>query len=119
MFQTLGLISLGILVGLFSGFFGIGGGIVMIPALMYLMHMDPRVVVGTSLAVIMPTALFGTITHSAHGNVDLRVAFLLATGAALGSVLGASLVTWVPEKLLQRLLGAVFLLVAARLLGGR
>lgn len=110
---------IGLFGGVASGLFGIGGGVVMVPAMTMLMGMDVKQAVGTSLAVIIPTALTGVIKHSGHGQVDWRAVFMLAPTAIIGSYCGAWLTTLLSAENLKRAFGIVLLLVGARLLIGK
>jgi len=107
---------IGIVSGVVSGLFGVGGGVVMVPAMVFLLSMDIKRAVGTSLAVIIPTALIGSYRHFTQGNVDLRTALSLAPTAMAGGYLGAWLTTVIPADNLKRGFGAFLLLVGVKLL---
>lgn len=105
----------GMVSGLTSGLFGVGGGLVMVPAMTLLMGMDIKRAIGTSLAVIIPTAIIGSYKHFTHGNVDWRTAAMLVPTAIIGSYLGAHLTTLVPSGGLKRAFGAFIIVVGLRL----
>jgi hypothetical protein len=113
-FLIAGLI--GLVSGITSGLFGVGGGIVMVPAMMFFMGMDIKAAVGTSLAVIIPTAIAGSYKHYVQGNVRWVTALALAPTAIVGSVLGAHLTRIIPAGDLKRAFGAFLVLVGLRLL---
>ena len=113
-FLTAGLI--GLVSGIASGLFGVGGGIVMVPAMMFFMNVPIKTAVGTSLAVIIPTALMGTYKHFLQGNVDFRIALSLAPMAILGGFGGAWLTTIISADNLKRAFGGFLVLVGMRLL---
>ena len=113
-FLTAGLI--GLVSGIASGLFGVGGGIVMVPAMMFFMNVPIKTAVGTSLAVIIPTALMGTYKHFSQGNVDFRIALSLAPMAILGGFGGAWLTTIISADNLKRAFGGFLVLVGMRLL---
>jgi len=77
--------------GIFSGFLGGGAGYVRMPALVYLLGVPTHVAVGTDLFEIIISAGYGTITHSIKGNVDIIVALVMHTGAAVGAQIGVML----------------------------
>ncbi len=106
---------IGLISGITSGLFGVGGGIVMVPAMMFFMKLDIKMAIGTSLAVIIPTAIMGTYKHAGSGNVDWRVAFSLAPTAILGSYGGAWLTKTIPSADLKRIFGGFLVLVGLRL----
>jgi len=107
---------IGLVGGVTSGLFGVGGGVVMVPALMFFLKMDIKMAVGSSLAVIIPTALSGTLKHHAQGNVDWRAAASLIPMAIIGGYLGALLVTHISSDNLKRGFGGFLVLVGAKLL---
>jgi len=110
---------IGLLGGISSGLFGVGGGIVMVPAMVLLLTppiRDVKQAIGTSLVVIIPTALMGSFKHFQQGNVDWRTAIALAPLAIAGSYLGAWLTTQVSAGNLKRAFGGFLILVGARLL---
>ena len=110
---------IGIFGGVASGLFGVGGGIIMVPAMVYLLKMDIKLAVGTSLAVIIPTAASGVFKHFQLGNVDWRVALSLAPTAICGSYLGAWLTRDISSGNLKRAFGGFLVLVGIKLLLGK
>jgi len=81
---------IGALAGVASGLFGVGGGIVLVPALIYWSGFTQHMATGTSLAVLLPPiGLAATIEYWRHGNVDIRAALLLAAGVFTGAYVGA------------------------------
>ena len=110
---------IGLVSGIASGLFGVGGGIVMVPAMLFLLSppiRDIKQAVGTSLVVIIPTALMGSFKHFQQGNVDWRTALSLAPLAIAGSYLGAWLTTHIAADNLKRAFGGFIILVGAKLL---
>ena len=85
------LIIIGVCAGIISGLLGLGGGVFLVPALLLFLDMSIHKAIGISLAVIVPTALSGALKHYHLGNVDLRVAALVAVGGIVGGFLGAIL----------------------------
>lgn len=77
--------------GVFSGFLGGGAGYIRMPALVYLLGVPTHVAVGTDLFEIIISAGYGTVTHALKGNVDILIALVMHTGAAIGAQLGATL----------------------------
>ena len=105
--------------GVASGLFGVGGGIVMVPAMIFLLAQDPKVAVGTSLAVIVPTALVGSFRHATFDNVDWRIVMMLVPTALIGGWIGPQIAEAISGLALKRAFGCVLLLVAAKLLIGK
>jgi uncharacterized protein len=109
----------GLIGGVTSGLFGVGGGVVMVPAMLLLLSppiRDIKEAIGTSLLVIVPTALMGTWKHAQHGNVDWRMALALVPTAIAGGYLGAYCTTLIHADNLKKAFGGFLILVGARLL---
>ena len=111
--------AIGVAAGFIAGLLGIGGGIVIVPAMVLLLGYDQHVAQGTSLVVIIPAALTGSITHYRSGRVSLRDAGLLAAGGILGAMLGSVLALSFDDALLRRLFAILLLVVAAQIVRGR
>ena len=77
--------------GVFSGFLGGGAGYIRMPSLVYLLGVPTHVAVGTDLFEIIISASYGTLTHALKGNVDIMIALVMHTGAAIGAQIGATL----------------------------
>lgn len=103
--------------GLLAGCLGVGGGFVRMPALIYLLGIPTHVAVGTDLFEIVFSAGFGTLTHALKGNVDILMALVMQTGAAVGARIGAQATRYVSGPRLRLafaflpLLGAVMLIL--------
>jgi len=94
----LGALSIGLLAGLMSGMFGVGGGTVIVPLLLTLLVFDQRRAAGTSLAAIVPTAAVGVISYAAVGAVAWIPAIILAAGAVIGAQVGTWLLARLPQN---------------------
>jgi uncharacterized membrane protein YfcA len=112
--DTLLLAIVGLLAGTTSALCGVGGGIVVVPALLFLRDMDVKTAIGTSLAFIVPTAIVGVLRTPAH-RVDLRLAAVLAAGGIVGAPLGAWLVGELPSTWVKRIFALLLAVVAVRL----
>jgi uncharacterized membrane protein YfcA len=106
------LAGIGVSAGILAGLLGIGGGLVMVPAMVLLLGFDQHVAQGTSLLVIIPAALSGTVTHYRNGRVSLRDAGFLAAGGVVAAGIGSVLALSVDDSVLRKLF-AVFLIVVA------
>jgi uncharacterized membrane protein YfcA len=116
---VIGLLLVGLLVGGVSGMLGIGGGVLVIPALTLLFGFSQKQAVGTSLAMLLPPiGIFAFLTYYRAGNIDLRAAALLAVSFAAGAWLGSIGVNkgWVSDAALRRLFAFFLLYVAGRIL---
>lgn len=115
-FELFGLAVIGLGAGFLAGLLGIGGGVVMVPALVLFLGFDQHVAQGTSLVVIIPAALSGSWTHHRSGRLVLRDALLLAGGGVLGAAAGSLFALSLDDDLLRRLFGMFLLAIAARIL---
>ena len=114
--EWLAYLGIGALVGFAAGLLGIGGGVVMVPAMVLIVGLDQHVAQGTSLLVIIPAAAFGSFTHYRHGRLAIRDAGALAVGGVLGAVLGSVTALSLDDQLLRKLFAILILAVAVRLL---
>ena len=110
------IVALGGLVGILSGMFGVGGGFILVPAMIYLLGMAARVVVGTSLVMILAVSAVSTMVHAMTTHaVDIVLAALLLVGGVIGAQYGAVLATRLRPDLLRLALSIIILLVALRM----
>jgi uncharacterized protein len=119
-------LAIGVFSGALAGLFGVGGGAVMVPALIFLFaqlglggEWIPHLAVGTSLATIIGTGAASTWAHHGRGAVRWDVVARLAPGIVLGAWIGAAVVGWIPELWLKRLFAAFLAFVGARMLWTR
>ncbi len=90
MAQLLILVFIGLGSGLAAGIFGIGGGVIVVPALVYIVGFSQHLAIGTSLAILLPpVGLAAVLEYYRHGYVDLKVALIVAFGLFLGAWIGA------------------------------
>lgn len=113
--RVLALLLVGALGGLLSGAFGVGGGTIMVPLMIWLLGFDQRRAAATSLAAIVPTAIAGAIGYLAGGEADLAAALLVAAGGMGGSLVGTRLLRTLPLGWLRWMFIALLVLVAVRL----
>lgn len=117
MLSIVGLALLGIVAGIMSGLAGVGGGIIIIPILVFLFGFTQHGAQGTSLAVLVPpVGLLAMIQYYRKGDVDLRAAALIAGGLILGSIFGARIALAVPGATLKKIFGVFMLLASMRYL---
>lgn len=107
------LVGLG--AGLLSGLFGVGGGILVVPALVMILRLDQRLANGTSLGAVLPISVSSLITYWSHGNVDWPMAMWLALGAIGGAVLGTRWIHSLPRHILGYMFSVILVITAIRL----
>ena len=113
--QLVQTIAVGFGAGFLSGLFGVGGGILIVPALVLVLHMSQRLAHGTSLAAVLPIAVSGVIGYAVEDSIDWPVAAAITAGAMGGAVLGTYALQKLSTTVLARAFAIVMLLSAARL----
>ena len=110
------ILLVGLVVGMISGVVGIGGGVLFVPALIWLLVMDQHKAQGTSLgALLAPVGIFAFMEYYRKGNADLRVGLLLALGFLLGGYFGAVGAQHIPEVWLRRIFAVTLVAVGGRM----
>jgi uncharacterized protein len=110
-------VALGLIAGIFSGVFGIGGGTIMIPALVFLFGLTQHQAQGTTLAIMIPPiGLLAAWRYFQSGNVKVSTAGFICLGFLLGGWIGASLVQNISEPLLKRMFGIFLLVISVRMI---
>lgn len=112
---TVKLVAIGLTAGLFSTLFGVGGGLVVVPMLLWLLRMDAKAATATSLAGICITAIAGASDHAALGNVNVVKALEIGLPATVGVLVGIALKHRISSTALVYAFSAFMLLVAARM----
>lgn len=106
------LAIIGLLAGTLAGLLGIGGGVIMVPAMVLLLGVGPAVAKGTSVAVIVPTAAIGTVRNRGNRNVDLRTAALVGAFGSITAVIGASISDHLSDQTANVLFAGLLVAVA-------
>jgi uncharacterized membrane protein YfcA len=115
--KELQFLALGLVAGVASGMFGIGGGVIVAPALILLFGFKELHGIGTSLSsLVLPVGLLGVIEHYRAGNVQVKPAILIALGIFLGAFFGAKLIIGMPPGMAKRVYGGFLLLIGSRML---
>jgi hypothetical protein len=111
------LVLLGVLAGGFSGLLGIGGGVILVPALVYVFGLSQHEAAGTTQALMVPPiGLLAAWQYQAHGNVNYTVALLIGLGFCFGAFAGARLASSMSGRTLSKGFGFSMLLIAAKML---
>jgi uncharacterized protein len=111
------LIVIGIVTGFMAGMLGIGGAIIMIPALVYFLGITQQTAQGTSLAVMLPPiGILAAYNYYKAGQVNIKFALILAAFFLVGSFFGSKLALNIPQAFLKKIFGVLLLLVAAKML---
>ncbi len=111
------LIVIGILSGLMAGVFGIGGAIIVIPALVFILGLSQHDAQGTSLAFMLPpVGILATWNYWKAGHVDWKIALVLSLTFVVGAYFGSHLSINIPDKLLRRMFGILMIVMAMKLI---
>jgi len=114
------LILIGLSAGLVGGSLGVGGGIVIVPALMFLFGYSQHQAQGTSLAFMLPPIGFlAAYNYYKEGHVDFKIALVLCMAFILGAYLGSLISINLPEKILKKVFGIFMLFVAIKMIAGK
>jgi len=111
------LILIGLMAGVFGGIFGIGGAIIMIPAMVYFLGVDQHTAQGTSLAVMLPPiGLFAAYNYYKAGQVNLWYAVIIAVSFMIGGYFGSKIALNLPEQIMKKVFGIFLIIMALRLI---
>jgi uncharacterized protein len=114
------LVGIGIVTGAMAGMLGIGGAIIMIPALVYFLGFGQQMAQGTSLAVMLPPiGILAAYNYYKAGQVNIKYALILAAFFLIGSYFGSKWALNIPQATLKKIFGVLLLLVAAKMLIGK
>ncbi len=111
---------LGLAAGVLSGLVGIGGGVLIVPALVFLFGFSQQQAQGTTLALLVPPiGILAAWTYYKHGFVDIRVAAIIASGFIIGSLFGARFATGISNDILGKLFGIFLVLIGVKMIFGK
>lgn len=115
--QLIMLAIIGLLAGVFSGTFGVGGAIIVIPALIFFLGLSQHQAQGTSLAfMVPPVTLMASLTYWKNGYVNWKFALVLAIMFVVGTYFGSLISFSLPDKLLKKIFGGLMLLIALKII---
>jgi uncharacterized membrane protein YfcA len=116
--QTIALLLLvGLLAGMLSGLVGLGGGVIIVPALVFLLGFSQHQATGTSLGILLlPAGIFAVLNYYKRGYVDMNVVLLVFAGFLVGGYLGSKISVSLSEVTLKKIFGVVLLLIAGKVL---
>ena len=111
------LIIIGFATGVLGGMVGVGGGVILVPALVFILGFSQLDAQGTSLALIMfPVGLLAVIQYYKQGHVNFNIVFLLAIGFVIGSFLGSKISLSIPQQTVKRVFAILMLVIAIKML---
>ena len=111
------VILIGIAAGMLSGLVGIGGGLIIVPALVYFLGMSQHTAQGTSLGLILlPVGILAVLAYYKQGHVDVKIVGLLAIGFIAGSYLGSKISLSLSQETVKKIFAVLMLLIAGKML---
>ena len=111
------IILVGIAAGILGGLVGVGGGIIIVPALVYFIGFSQKTAQGTSLGLIMlPVGILGVLQYYKQGHVDFRVVGILALGFLAGSYFGSKIALSLPQATVKKVFALLMILIAIKML---
>jgi uncharacterized membrane protein YfcA len=114
------LLCIGLMAGMLSGLVGVGGGIIIVPALVYFMGMSQHQAQGTSLAVLLlPVGIFAVYNYYKAGHVDVQMTFIIASTFIVGGFIGSKIAISIDQNLIKKIFGVFLLLVALKMITGK
>jgi len=118
--QLIIILLIGLMAGLVSGALGVGGGIIIVPSLIFFLGFSQHLAQGTSLAILLlPTGILAVMQYYKNGYVDFKVAFILMLLFVIGAYLGSRLSVNIPDKMLRKIFGIFMLLVSIKMIIGK
>jgi uncharacterized membrane protein YfcA len=111
------LVVVGLLAGILSGLVGLGGGVIIVPALVFLLGFSQHQATGTSLGILLlPAGIFAVINYYQKGLIDVRVVLLIFVGFLAGGWLGSKISLSINETVLKKVFAIVLVLIAGKVL---
>ena len=114
------LLCVGLMAGILSGLVGVGGGIIIVPALVFFMGMSQHEAQGTSLAVLLlPVGIFAVWNYYKGGYVDIRATLIIASTFLIGGFIGSKIAISIDQNLVKKIFGVFLIAVAIKLILGK
>jgi uncharacterized membrane protein YfcA len=111
------LILIGVIAGGFSGFVGLGGGVIIVPALVFILGMSQHMAQGTTLAMMIPPiGILAVMNYYKKGLVDINSGLILATSFVLGGYFGSRLALSVSPELIKKVFGVIIIAIALKMM---
>ena len=117
MLTTIDLVLLGLLAGVLGGLIGIGGGVIIVPILVFVFKYEQHLAQGTTLALLLPPiGILAAWSYYQQGQMDVRAAVLICLGFVVGGFFGAKLALVMPQEILRKVFGVAMLLIALNMI---
>ena len=114
------LLVIGLAAGVLSGLVGVGGGIIIVPALVYFLGMNQHNAQGTSLAVLLlPAGIFAVMNYYKEGYVDIKSTLIIAASFLVGGFIGSKIAIGLDQSVIKKIFGVLLIVVAAKMIFGK
>jgi uncharacterized protein len=111
------LILIGVASGMLSGFVGVGGGLIIVPALVLFLEFSQKMAQGTSLAILLlPVGILAVMEYYKHGYIDIRIALIISAGFVVGGFVGSRIALVLPQDTIKKVFAIFMLIVAVKML---
>lgn len=111
------LIIIGLAAGMLSGMIGVGGGIIIVPALVYFLAFSQQKAQGTSLGILLlPVGILAVMQYYKHGHIDVKVVVIVSLSFIIGGFFGSKLALSLPEATLKKIFAVIMILIALKML---
>jgi len=117
LYTILILVLVGVAAGILGGLVGIGGGIIIVPSLIYFLNFSQKSAQGTSLGLLLlPVGIFGVLEYYKQGHVDLKIVVILAIGFLAGSYFGSKIALSLPQETVKKIFAILMIILAIKML---
>ncbi|AFS78056.1 putative permease [Gottschalkia acidurici 9a] len=113
--DKLKILFIGLITGIVNGLFGSGGGTIVVPALVFLLHIEDHKSHATAISIILPLTIISTFIYFRNGIIDFKVALIIASGGIIGGYIGAKLLNKVPRSMLRKIFGLFMIIAGLRM----
>ena len=114
------LLAIGAIAGFLSGMVGIGGGVIIVPVLVFFLGFTQHMAQGTTLFLfLIPIGILGVINYYKTGNVDMKAAFIMASTFVIGSYFGSKLAISIDQQMIKKVFGVIMILLALKMIFGK
>jgi uncharacterized protein len=111
------LILIGVASGMLSGFVGVGGGLIIVPALVLFLEFSQKMAQGTSLAILLlPVGILAVMEYYKHGYIDVKIALIISAGFVIGGFFGSRIALVLPQDTIKKVFAVFMLIVAVKML---
>lgn len=110
------LIIIGLFTGLINGIFGAGGGMLIVPSLIYIIHLDEHKAHSTAITIILPLCIISTYVYFKNDLMNFKIALPIAIGSTIGGYLGAKLLKHIPNQILRKAFSILIIYLSIRMI---